>query len=111
MSTVRKSSTYVDTNVSGLVIQIQHNLNGTSYPFVYELDTGAKVFVSLYDPRIAEAKQLDDDTFQITFASAFAGYIDLLVFDVSTPDAGDRVKEVEDKLNDVMAMFNEVDAL
>lgn len=106
MSTVRKNSTYVDTNVSGLVVQISHNMNGTAYPSIYELDGGAKVFLSLFDPRIAEVKDLDDDTTQVTFASAFAGYIDLVVFDVSVPSAEDRVKSLEDKYNDLLAMFN-----
>jgi hypothetical protein len=105
MSEVKKSSIYLDTSVSGLVIQANHNLNGVAYPSFYTLDAGHKVFVSLYDPRIAEFKNLDDNSVQVTFASAFAGYMDLVVYDVSFPSDTDRIQAIEKKLNDLNLLF------
>lgn len=102
MSEANRDSTYIDTIVAGsLVIQVTHNMNGTAYPFIYELDSGHKKFVSLYDPRIAEFKNLDDNNVQITFASNFAGYLDLIVFDFSRPPLDQRVKDLQSKYNDL----------
>jgi hypothetical protein len=102
MSDVDRNSTYIDTVVSGsLVIQIAHNLGGTAYPSFYELAGGHKVFVSLYDPRIAEFKNLDDDNVQITFASNFAGYLDLIVYEFIRPSLTIRVQDLQAKYNDL----------
>lgn len=99
MSTIRRVQTYIDTNTDGLVVQIEHNMNGMVYPEIYTVDlSGAKVFVSLYDPRLAEVKALDANNFQITFASTFAGYLDLLYFDVSVPSESDRITILEKEL-------------
>lgn len=105
MSDIKRKSTYIDTSLTGLVVLITHNLSGTAYPELYTLDAGHKVFISLYDPRIAEFKNLDDDNVQITFASPFAGYLDVIVYDLSTPSVQDRVVDLEKKYNDMSLNF------
>lgn len=93
---INRVSTYIDTSVTGSVVQIQHNLHGMVYPYFYTVDTsGYKTAVSLFDSRIAEAKTLDDDTFQVTFASSFEGFLDLLYFDIKTPSQGKRITALE----------------
>jgi outer membrane murein-binding lipoprotein Lpp len=108
MSEVKKTSTYIDTAAEGsLVIQIAHNLGGTAYPFLYELDNGNKVFISLYDPRIAEFKNLDDDNIQITFSSNWAGYLDVFVFNVKTRSSATQIEELQAKVDELTVLFNQ----
>src|SRR4030065_2194880 len=104
---INRVTTYIDTAVVGSVAQIQHNLGGMVYPFIYTINGfGHKVAVSLYDARLAEVKALDDNTYQITVASAFAGFLDLLFFDVKTPSQGKRITALEKDMVDVQALFS-----
>ena len=105
MSSTDRSQTYIDTNTDGLVVQIQHNLGQMVYPWLWELDSGAKVFVPLFDSRIAELKALDDNVFQVTFASAYEGYLDLIAYDLSTPSVESRLAKVEE---DLLKLKNEI---
>ena len=92
-------SRYVDTNVIGsLVVQIEHNLDGTVYPHLYTVDgSGHKVVLSLYDPIIAEIKHLDSNITQITFTGAFQGYVDLVFINVAMSSIEARLAHLEKK--------------
>jgi len=94
---VTKSRTYLDTGVSGLVIVVEHNLGGTPDLFLTELDAGKEKYVSLYDPRISEIKALDANNTQLTFASAFAGFLELLLVEVDDPSVQERLTSLEDR--------------
>lgn len=88
---------YIDTNVSGLVVQVEHNLGGTPLIGLTDYTSGSEVFVSFYDPRIAEIKVLDDNTVQLTFSSAFEGYAIFHHIINDQYSLEDRVKVLEDK--------------
>jgi hypothetical protein len=99
---IRRTTTFIDTDELGLVVQIQHNQNDTVYPTVYETDgSGHNLYLSLFDSRIAEVKALDPNVFQITFASSFAGFLDLLSFDVKSPSLTSRIIKLETVINDL----------
>lgn len=98
---------YIDTAVTGLVVQIQHNLGGMVYPFFYTLNSsGHKVAVSLFDSHIAEAKALDDDTYQVTFAATYQVNLDLVYLDIKTPSQAKRIKDLEEDVVDLRLLLN-----
>ena len=94
---IYKSRTYLNTAVTGLVNVIEHNLGGTPDVFITEWNGTHEVYVSLMDARIAEIKVLDKDTVQITFASAFQGYLELLMVEVDNPSDHQRLLNLESK--------------
>lgn len=96
---IKKQSIYIDTDVSGTVVQASHSLDGFAYPFFYELDNSHKVFLSLDDPRIAEYKVLDNSTIQVSFASTFKGFLDIIVLDVDEPTNRQRLLNTEKRLD------------
>lgn len=91
---------YIDTDSLGsLVVQIEHNLNGDVYPFLYTIDgSGHKIVVPLYDPVIAEIKHLDENITQLTFTAAFQGYVDLVYIDTSFSSLSARLSDLEKKM-------------
>lgn len=94
---VTKDKTFVNTAVSGLVIPVEHNLGGTPNLMITELVAGNEVYVSLLDARIAEVKTLDTNIIQVTFASAFEGFIDLHLVTADNPSLHQRVLDLEDR--------------
>ena len=102
---ITKSRTYLDTTVSGLIIVVEHNLGGTPDLFLTELDAGKEKYVSLYDPRISEIKALDANNTQLTFSSAFAGYLELLLVEVDDPSDGERLNSLEDRYLKMIALI------
>lgn len=101
-------SLYIDTAVTGLVVQMQHNLNAQVYPFFYTLNSsGHKIYKSIYAAPIAEAKILDNNTFQVTFLSAFEGYLDLVSWDFKTPTYSKRLTEVEEDINEIRTVLGQ----
>lgn len=99
--------TYVDTNTSGLVIVVEHNLDGTPDLFLTELDAGKEKYVSLYDPRISEIKTLDSDNLQLTFASSFAGYVNLTLVQPDIPSVQERLGDLEDRYLKMIALIED----
>ena len=104
-----RSSTFINTAETGLVVQIQHNLCGMVYPSFYTTNSsGHKIFKSLYAAPILEAKTLDKDTFQVTFSGAFEGFVDLLYWDFKTPTYNKRLTDVEQdvvEIRDVLKQY------
>jgi len=100
---VTKSRTYVDTSTSGLIIVVEHNLDGTPDLFLTELDSGKEKYVSLYDPRISEIKTLDSDNIQLTFAAPFAGYLELMLVEVDDPSVNERLLALEERYLSMIA--------
>lgn len=105
---INRVTTYIDTVATGLVVQIQHNLNGMVYPFFYTLNvSGHKTAVSLFDSRIAEAKALDDNIYQVTFAANAEIFLDLLYFDIKTPSQAKRITALEKETNEIRSVLTE----
>ena len=94
---IRITKTYIDTSISGLVKLIPHNLTGSPAIFFTDIIGGDEGYVPLMDARIAEAKALDPDNFQVTFSSAFAGFLYLQVVEVDTPTDHTRLLDLEDR--------------
>lgn len=92
---IKKAEAFLDTNIAGLVIIVEHNLDNIPDIFLTELVLGQQLYVSLMDARIAEIKVLDSDRIQITFASAFIGFIEMLSVDVDNPSDHDRIIRLE----------------
>ena len=96
---------YIDTDVSGLIIVIEHNLDGI--PFLelqsYDNITGRHTYVSLLDARISEVKTLDSNNIQITFNATFKGYIDLFISLIEDPSISQRITDLD---NQVMKNYN-----
>jgi hypothetical protein len=101
---ISKTKVFLDTDVSGLVIPVVHNLGGTPVPVFTELDSGNEVYVPLMDARISEIKTLDVNTVQCTFASTFAGYLELLLVVVDNPSDHQRLLDLEDKYVNQLAL-------
>lgn len=103
---INRSTTYIDTDELGLVVQIQHNFGGMVYPFFYTINSsGHRTAVSLFDSHIAEAKALDDNTYQVTLSSTFQVHLDLLYFDIKTPSQAKRITKLEQDVNDVRELL------
>ena len=95
---IRKHMQYINTAISGLVIVIEHNLGG--FPFIgvsERLVSGQRKYTSLFDSRFGEFKNLDDDRIQLTFASAYEGYIELFVVEVEDPTVQERLLGLEQR--------------
>lgn len=104
---ITKSRTFLDTTASGLVIIIEHNLGGTPDLFFTEWTGSQETYVSLFDPRIAEVKTLDSDRIQVTFASAFSGYLELLLVEVDNPSDHARLLALEEKYLKQIALIED----
>lgn len=90
--------TFINTEVSGRVIQIEHNLEDTVYPFLFEPnESGHLKALSLYSPVVAEVKLLDKNIFQISFTSDWVGYIHLIKLNVSGSQYLSRLESLESK--------------
>lgn len=102
MADVNRNRTYIDTGVTGLVIQIPHNMGEFVYPWLWELNgSGHKVHVPLFDSRIAELKNLDNENFQVSFNSPFEGYVDLLSYNIPIVSQMDKLLKLEKELNEI----------
>lgn len=104
---VTKSRTYLNTSISGLVIIIEHNLSGTPDLFFTEIDGANEKYVSLMDARIAEVKTLDSDNIQVTFASAFEGFLELLLVEVDNPSDHERLLGLEERYVNQVALLED----
>jgi hypothetical protein len=88
--------TSIDTEISGLVIQIEHNLADIVYPFLFQTEEfGQQKIISLYDPIIAEAKIIDKNIFQISFTGEWKGYLHLVKLNVSGSSYLARLEALE----------------
>lgn len=95
--TAKRQKTYINTNIAGQVIQIEHNLDGTPDIFFTELIGNTEFYISLLDPRIAEIKTLDKNRVQVTFANNFVGYVTLDIVHSDFPSDHERILELEEK--------------
>jgi len=90
--------TLIDTEISGLVIQIEHNLSDVVYPFLFQIEEfGQQKILSFYDPIIAEAKTIDKNIFQISFTGEWKGYLHLVKLNVSGSEYLSRLEALESK--------------
>jgi len=102
---IKKSKTYLDTNINGLVQIVEHNLGGIPDLFLTEIDAGKYKYVSLYDSRIAEIKALDNNNTQITFSSLFQGYLELLLVEVDEPTDHQRLISLEERYLSLLTLI------
>jgi hypothetical protein len=94
-----RTITYIDTDITGLVVQIAHNFNDTVYPFLFEPDeSGHEKAVSLYSPVLAEVKSLDKNIFQISFTGTWKGFVHLVKLNVSGTQYAARLESLESKI-------------
>lgn len=88
----------IDTEVSGLVIQVEHNLEDVVYPFLFQHEEfGQLKLVSLYDPIIAEVKIIDKNIFQVSFTGEWKGFLHLVKLNVSGAEYLSRLEGLEKK--------------
>lgn len=96
---IKKHTQFIDTSVDGLIIPIEHNLNGMPVPFITEeAENGDRITVPLYDSRIAEIRTKGPNAMQMAFNSNFKGYVEFVVFDGSYITLKDRIEDLESKL-------------
>lgn len=90
--------TYIDTDTTGLIVQIAHNFNDSVYPFLFEPDSsGHEKVLSLYSPILAEVKSLDKNIFQLTFTGSWQGFVHLVKLNVSGTQYLSRLEALESK--------------
>ena len=96
---IKKHTQFIDTSLDGLILSIEHNLNGFPVPFITEeTENGDRKTVSLYDSRIGEIRTKGPHLCQLTFTSNFKGFIDLILFDGSYVTLKERLDDVEQKM-------------
>ena len=100
-----KQTTYINTAISGLVIPVEHNLEGTPGLTLTEIVAGKEVYVSLMDARIGEIKTLDKNHIQLTFASAFNGYLTMFLIEIDSPNYQERLIDLEGKYISQLALI------
>lgn len=93
-----RTVTFINTEISGRVIQIEHNFDDTVYPFLFQPDeSGHLRALSLYSPVVAEAKILDKNIFQISFTADWIGFLHLVKLNVSGSQYLSRLESLESK--------------
>lgn len=92
----------IDTTSDGLTFQIEHNLGGHPVPVLWEPTTlGDLKIVSLYDPRIASLETKGPNVLQLSFASAFEGKIQLMLFQAEDFSQQEKIEDIDRRLKDL----------
>jgi hypothetical protein len=93
----KKHHEYINTSQDGLIITVEHNLEGL-YPVLSLFEpinlTDMKS-VPLYDSRITSIESRGPNVTQVTFNSNFEGYIDLIQIENKRNTVEDRLTSLE----------------
>lgn len=104
---ILNTEAYVDTDITGLVNIVEHNLEGTPDIFITEWDGFSEIYTSLMDARIAEVKTLDSNRVQITFSATFQGYLYFLLAKVDNPSDHQRIIDLEKRYSNVVNLIED----
>ena len=108
-----KFEQYIDTSRDGLIIMIEHNL-ATLFPQVslFEpIDLTDMKSVPLYDSRITSIESKGNNVTQITFNTAFEGYINLIQIKNSRNTIEDRISNLESLMDQTIDQQKKLVAL
>lgn len=92
---------YIDTNVDGLVFDIEHNLK-TMMPLVFLYEPVGLTdlrSISLYDSRIGFIESKGLNVSRLSFNSSFQGYVSLVDVKNTKPGIEDRMTKLESMLS------------
>lgn len=93
---------YIDTASDGLIFQIEHNLNGSPVPFLWEPTVlGDMKYVAPYDPRIASIETKGPNVLQISFSSPFEGKLQLVILKEPDFTLETKLTDIDRRLQDL----------
>lgn len=97
----RKHEEYLNTAQEGMIILVEHNLKTLMPDIVlYEpININDFKVVPLYDSRIASIESRGENVVEISFNSAFEGYINFIDVKNTRDSIEDRLARVEDLLD------------
>ena len=97
--------TQIDTNESGLIFDLPHNLGGDPLIFLSEpTSMGDYKIVSLYDSRIISIESKGPDVTRFTFSSTFQGKVRLLLPLENYYPVEEKIEDIDRKLSDIIVM-------
>lgn len=99
-----KYDKYIDTNVDGLIFDVEHNLKTlTPLVFVYEpVGLTDLRSVSLYDSRIISIESKGLNISRVSFNSQFQGYVSFVDIKNTKPDLESRISRIETSLSNTI---------
>lgn len=95
--------TIIDTDDSGLVVKIDHQLGGHPHVFISEPTLFGDIkYLSLYDPRIASVETKGPNSIIMSFTSKFAGLITLLLVEDSLINLSEKISDLDRRQRDTI---------